>query len=49
MSETQQMLEEAINLWGPGDIITKMLSQQRDKEIVNEQKLLNYKREVYIK
>lgn len=34
----QEMLEEAINHFGTDDIITKMLSQRRDKEIVQEQK-----------
>lgn len=34
----QEMLEEAINHFGADDIITKMLSQRRDKEIVQEQK-----------
>ena len=37
---TQQMLEEAIIHFGADDIITKMLSQRRDKEIVEEQKKL---------
>ena len=36
----QQKLDKAIELYGPGDIITKMLSQRRDKEIVEEQKKL---------
>ena len=36
----QQMLEEAITLYGPSDIITKMLSQRNDKEILEEQKKL---------
>ena len=40
MNSTQVMLEEAINLYGPSDIITKMLSQRRDKEILEEQKKL---------
>lgn len=34
----QEMLEEAIRLYGPGDIVTKMLSQKRDKEILEQQK-----------
>ena len=38
MSNTQIMLEEAVNHFGPSDIIVKMLSQKRDKEIVEEQK-----------
>ena len=37
---TQQMLEEAVKHFGVDDIITKMLSQRRDKEIVEEQKKL---------
>lgn len=37
---TQQMLEEAIIHFGPGDIRTLKLSEQRDKEIVEEQKQL---------
>ena len=37
MSETQQMLEEAVKHFGLGDIVTKMLSQKRDKEIAQEQ------------
>lgn len=35
---TQEMLEEAVSLYGPGDIVTKMLSVKRDKEIVEQQK-----------
>lgn len=34
---TQEMLEEAIKLYGPGDIVTIMLSQKRDKEVTKEQ------------
>lgn len=34
----QEMLEEAVKHFGTDDIITKMLSQRRDKEIVQEQK-----------
>jgi hypothetical protein len=37
---TQEMLEEAITLYGVSDIVTKMLSQKRDIEIVEEQKKL---------
>ena len=37
MSNTQEMLEESIKHFGPSDIITKMLSQRRDKEVVEEQ------------
>lgn len=40
MSNIQEMLEESINLFGASDIITKMLSQRRDKEILEEQKKL---------
>lgn len=45
---TQEMLEEAINHFGTDDIITKMLSQRRDKEIVQEQKEIykKYKGEI---
>lgn len=32
------MLNEAIELYGMSDIVTIMLSQKRDKEIVDEQK-----------
>ena len=35
---TEEMLEEAINLWGMEDIVTIMLSQRLDKEIAVEQK-----------
>ncbi|WP_300382099.1 hypothetical protein [Clostridium sp.] len=35
---TQEMLEEAVKHFGPNDIITKMLSQKRDKEVNKEQK-----------
>lgn len=35
---TQEMLEKAVNLYGPGDIVTIMLSQKRDKEIEEQQK-----------
>lgn len=37
---TQEMLEEAVKHFGTSDIITKMLSQRRDKEILEEQKKL---------
>ena len=36
----QQKLDKAIELYGPGDIRTLKLSEQRDKEIVEEQKQL---------
>ena len=35
---TEEMLKEAINLWGMEDIVTIMLSQKLDKEIAVEQK-----------
>ena len=35
---TQEMLEEAVKHFGPSDIVTKMLSIKRDREIVEEQK-----------
>lgn len=38
--DTQEMLEEALIHFGADDIITKMLSQKRDKEIVEEQKII---------
>lgn len=34
MSSTQVLLEEAIELYGMSDIVTIMLSQKRDKEVV---------------
>lgn len=37
MAKTQEMLEEAINHFGTGDLVTIMLSQKRDKEVTNEQ------------
>lgn len=40
MSNIQEMLEEAVKHFGKSDIITKMLSQRRDKEILEEQKKL---------
>lgn len=40
MSNIQEMLEEAVKHFGTSDIITKMLSQRRDKEILEEQKKL---------
>lgn len=40
MSNTQEMLEESIKHFGPNDIIAKMLSQRRDREILEEQKKL---------
>ena len=38
MSKTQLMLEEAVSNYGLSDIVTIMLSQERDKEIVEEQR-----------
>ena len=38
MRETQMMLNEAIQCWGMNDIVTIMLSQKRDKEIIEEQR-----------
>ena len=38
MSKTQMMLDEAIQYWGMNDIVTIMLSQKRDKEIIEEQR-----------
>lgn len=38
MRETQLMLDKAIQYWGMSDIITIMLSQKRDKEIIEEQR-----------
>ena len=38
ISETQLMLDEAIQYWGMNDIVTIMLSQKRDKEIIEEQR-----------
>ena len=38
MRETQLMLDKAIKYWGMSDIVTIMLSQKRDKEIIEEQR-----------
>lgn len=38
MSKTQIMLDEAIQYWGMDDIVTIMLSQKRDKEIIEAQR-----------
>ena len=35
--ELKEMFNEAIELWGTDDIVTKMLSQRWDKEINKEQ------------
>lgn len=47
---TQQLLDRAIDLYGSGDIRTLELSQQRDKEIVEEQRKLYkvYKENNYV-
>jgi hypothetical protein len=46
----QEMLEEAISLYGTGDIRTLKSSQQRDKEIVEQQKEIykTYKEKSYV-
>lgn len=36
----QDKLEQAIDLYGIGDIRTLLLSKARDKEIVEEQKMI---------
>lgn len=38
MSKTKLMLDKAIKYWGMNDIVTIMLSQRRDKEIIEVQK-----------
>lgn len=38
MSKTQSMLNKAIQYWGMNDIVTIMLSQKRDKEIIEAQR-----------
>ena len=45
----QKMLEEAIKLFGVNDEVTILLSQKRDKQIVEAQKINyeNYKRSEY--
>ena len=50
MSNTQVMLEEAVKHFGPSDIITKMLSQKRDKEVAEEQKIIyeSFKEKSYV-
>ena len=37
---TEEMLKEAINLWGMKDIVTVMLSQRLDKEVLEKQQEL---------
>lgn len=38
MSKTKLMLNKAIQYWGMNDIVTIMLSQKRDKEIIEAQR-----------
>ena len=38
VSKTKLMLDKAIQYWGMNDIVTIMLSQKRDKEIIEEQR-----------
>lgn len=38
MSKTKLMLDKAIEYWGMNDIVTIMLSQRRDKEILEAQR-----------
>ncbi|MDU6296844.1 MULTISPECIES: hypothetical protein [Clostridium] len=38
MSKTKLMLDKAIKYWGMNDIVTIMLSQRRDKEIIEVQR-----------
>lgn len=38
MSKTKLMLDKAIEYWGMNDIVTIMLSQRRDKEIIEVQR-----------
>lgn len=38
MSKTKLMLDKAIEYWGMNDIVTIMLSQRRDKEIIEIQR-----------
>lgn len=45
---TQEMLEEAIKLWGMKDIVTIMLSQKRDMEVAIAQVKINQKNKVNI-
>lgn len=50
MQNIQEMLDEAVKHFGTNDIVTKMLSQKRDKEIVEEQKIIYeaYKENNYV-
>ncbi len=38
MSKTKLMLDKAIKYWGMNDIVTIMLSQRRDREIIESQR-----------
>lgn len=38
MSKTKLMLDKAIEYWGMNDIVTIMLSQRLDREIVEAQR-----------
>lgn len=38
MSKTKLMLDKAIKYWGMNDIVTIMLSQRLDREIVEAQR-----------
>lgn len=38
MSKTKLMLDKAIQYWGMNDIVTIMLSQKRDREIIEAQR-----------
>lgn len=38
MSKTKLMLDKAIGYWGMNDIVTIMLSQRLDREIVEAQR-----------
>jgi len=38
VSKTKLMLDKAIQYWGMNDIVTIMLSQKRDKEIIEAQR-----------
>lgn len=38
VSKTKLMLDKAIKYWGMNDIVTIMLSQKRDKEIIEAQR-----------
>ena len=38
VSKTKLMLDKAIKYWGMNDIVTIMLSQRRDKEIIEAQR-----------